>query len=264
MPLPSRLLSVVLLTVLAAGATRAATLLDRLPQPRHLIATGDTILVSDGSETPVKRIDPATAALVPLVHRMGTPAALVAGQDALFWLEPRGGTAPSGACTGTSIILTMRRTDLPSGRTSTLAVTDHCTADPVATPAIAADGALFWIASMVSSEEYRIERFSPADGATVTVYRADLPIAGLVVGHAYLYWKEEGRFPESGAIKRLPLAGGAVEVVHEPGAPMSGNLAFLADGRLLFATQGFPNSRTLAALDPATGATPLDLLAADD
>lgn len=220
-----------------------------------LFRLGDELVFNDGSDEPVKALHLPTRRIRPLVRQMGVPAGLAVAGDDVFWTERRNGIAPSG-CAGQGVIGGVNRTSIAQRTTVTLARGDNCS--EATGDVVVAAGAVFYVASRVSPPEYDIRSVPEAGGSVATLLTTPRRIVRLAADATHLYWMESDMGPEADtAIRRRPLAGGAVELVLG-GIGMliqfQGGFA-VADGFVYAAVPGVPGPWNLVRV-PAAGGAP--------
>ncbi len=244
----SYLTTVWILAGVPAGAG-AAFFLETVPFPAHLVPKNGSLLFSDASDTPVRKIDLQDGRVTPLVKKMGAPVGFCLQGDDLFWVETRSGSA--GGCVSAQAVQILHGQFDDGLQAVELARGSNCAMG--GTHEVVARGdRLYWVTSTISPDTYRIEKVSLTGAASSALYSANgNPITALAADETHLYWTE-GRFPDAGVVKRLPLAGGPAETVYAASQPLFGTLA-VANGWIFFGDRSFSPSAQRLLKAPAAG-----------
>ncbi|HSE27710.1 MAG TPA: hypothetical protein VLA95_05730 [Gemmatimonadales bacterium] len=179
------------------------------PGPGHLILDGGTLFWSESSDDRVAVL-PAGGSRAALAHRIGVPEGIAVEGGTVYWLDDR----MEGICTPASKNRRLVRTPAGGGATE-LASAANCGLAPG--DLVLAGGDAFWIGATTSPETFTIYRTPAAGGASTVVWTATMHVAAMLADGGYLYWLEN-TYPNpepAMAIRRVPLAGGAVEPVVE-------------------------------------------------
>jgi hypothetical protein len=180
----------------------------------RLLLAGADLVFTDGTDFPIKVLSLETGRTRTLVRRMGVPVDLAVAGDSVIWTEAQSGIGKSG-CTGAAVIRVVNETTLgPDGRTRTLAREDNCAG---AVGDVVVDGdAVYWVSSVVSPNEYSIERTLRSSGISEILYMTQQGIIGLAADSENLYWREGFIGPgPNGALKKMPFSGGEPSTVAE-------------------------------------------------
>jgi hypothetical protein len=189
-----------------------------LQGPFNMLQSGVNLIWKDSSEEPIKKMPITGGVPEPLTRYLGVPIDMTIQGSSMCWIDyrPSGGTS---CIPGTSQVL--NKSSLDGTSTEMLATGTRCdvgTADFVIDSVNA-----YWVTSTVSPNEYSIHKI-PLDGSQTEILTTILkPIDTMVRDDKYLYWVE-GRFPESGIIKRIPLAGGSITEVYTVTNGVVGNI----------------------------------------
>jgi hypothetical protein len=208
---------------------QVGTVLDYgLPGPYSLLHSGSDLLWQDLSEAPIKMMPAAGGTSQALTQKLGVPIDMVIQGSNMVWVDYR----PSGGSTcipEKSQVLNM--TSLDGTTSKVLASGNRCNL----TPNIVLDNDnAYWVTTTASPNEYTLQQI-PLDGSpAVTLTTTLQPIVAMARDDSYLYWVE-GRFPDPGVIKRIPLAGGSVTDVATVTNGIVGNI--LINGSDLIVTE---------------------------
>ncbi len=210
---------------------------------------------SDTSQSPIKKLPVNGSVISPLARKIGVPANMSVVGDQMFWLDLRDGASPSG-CIGQGVILILNGTSMSTGNTRTLAIGDNCAGGTF--DLVVDSENLYWVTSKSSPNSYTIHKLNRANSTVTSLATIDFkPVVSLARDSTHLYWLENNA-PDGGAIKKIPLGGGAVSTVFSSDTMFLAQSIAVAGGNVIFAEHVFPypqsGSRLLKV--PVSGGTP--------
>jgi hypothetical protein len=228
-------------TVLAYGQQR----------PSNLRNYGSDLYWRDISEEPIKKMPVTGGTPLALTRYIGVPVGMTIQGSDMYWIAFR------------SDGQVLNKSSLDGSVTEKLATGEHYAHDNA--NVVVDNENAYWVTSRVSPNEYSIQKVplngSPPTTITTTSFQ---PIDTMVRDASYLYWAE-GRFPDPGVIKRIPLAGGAIEEIYTVANGITGNL-IIVGSNLIVAEIVYPypyNYRLLKIPVGGGSATVLTTLAQD-
>jgi hypothetical protein len=185
---------------------------------RPLVVKNGYLYRIDSSDTPIKKISTETGEITPLAARTGSPVNAVIHNDAILWIEYTDTVVVEGTKSR------LNRTSLDG--LSTIALADgFYDVNTRGSLEILADATnVYWVntvnverclpsGSCAWGLDWLIQKVPLAGGPSTTLARVQHPIVSIARDDTYLYWTEAPDFSRQELLKKVPLAGGAVEVV---------------------------------------------------
>jgi hypothetical protein len=176
------------------------------------------LYLSDSSDTPIQKISTTTGEITPLASWTGSPvAAMVHGND-IVWIEARDPSVVGGS------LPRINRTSLDGLQTTLLGEGFREFWRGGSFEILVDDTSAYWVNAVPTEHcfpsgcfggfyDWKIQKVPLAGGASVTLATVPNTIVSVARDDLFLYWTEDGDAVGQYFLKKVPLAGGAAEIV---------------------------------------------------
>ncbi|HEY1268210.1 MAG TPA: hypothetical protein VGH16_13230 [Candidatus Binatia bacterium] len=176
-----------------------------------LILKDSYLYLFDGSDTPIKKISTDTGEITPLAAFTGSPMSAVIHNGAVVWVEH------NTPISFNSHLSRVNRTSLDGLETTVLSEGGHYINDGGSFEVVVDDAHAYWVnekdREVCCFRDWVIQKVPLAGGATTTLATVPNRIVAIARDDTYLYWTENSQTTGGDWLKRIPLAGGAIETL---------------------------------------------------